>query len=622
MTSKLAILQRTLHFLITQKRNLQTRHLLQHINDNDCPIKLHILKQLLCTRSPYHELPDDVLQDIDDILLYERKSRLLTPVSDLACGRVRVSWLNSIQISAIPCIVTIQREHGRPSPKIRLWKGDITTLSFGTTAITNAANSQMLGCFQPTHRCIDNVIHSWAGPRLRKECFDIASTRKDPQDALPVGDAVTTQAYCLPCDYVIHTVGPQLERGSQPDDIERQQLSQCYYSVLDEADRLPDSSEGKSVALCGISTGLFAFPAKLAASIAVDTVAVWFAHHPETTISDVVFVTYTEDDHDIYNELLSQTRPTWIASSHEPTYDIAISCPTIDEARSWLAEADTVIVSAGAGLSAADGLDYTSRSLFRKHFPAFLQYDLERLYDVIGFMDWPSEQVKWGYYFTHLSLVRNWPRSPLYRRIINWLESYGDNAHVRTSNADGFFVANGWDANKISTPQGQYHFLQCVAKCTPESYWPSESFLEKALPLIDPITQSLTDETAIPRCENCGGDLFLCVRAANWFNQKPYRAGEHHWENFRKRVLSGDGGKTVILELGVGMNTPGVLKWPNEDLVRQGDGNVKLVRLALGVHAQVPWHLEEAGLATSIDGDISVALSQILPAGCFVREGI
>ncbi|KAF2440757.1 macro domain-like protein [Karstenula rhodostoma CBS 690.94] len=596
MSSMSAVLERTVRFLITESRNVRTRHLLQHLEHGDSSTQLQVLKQLLCIRSPHSRLPPNVLRDIHDILIHERSHRVLTPVS------------------SIPCMGTFTREKGRPPVRIKIWKGDITTLAPGTTAITNAANSQMLGCFQPTHRCIDNVIHSWAGPRLRQECFEIASARQDQPDALPVGDAVTTQAYCLPCDYVIHTVGPQLERGSEPDDVERRQLSQCYYSVLDEADRLPETAEGKSVALCGISTGLFAFPAKLAASIAVDTVAAWFAHHPEATISDVVFVTYTEDDHEIYGTLLKKNRPTWTLSPSEPAKELALTSPTIEKACAWLAEADTVIVSAGAGLSAADGLDYTSRTLFRTHFPAFLQYDLERLYDVFGFVDWPSDRVKWGYFFTHLNVVRQWPQSQLYGRLLEWLNSYGDNAHVRTSNADGLFVANGWDEARLSTPQGQYHYFQCVANCTPDSYWPSRPFLDKALPLIDAATQSLKDDSAVPRCKNCGGDLFLCVRAANWFNERPYRAGEARWKKFERRVLNGGGGKTVVLELGVGMNTPGVLKWPNEDLVRQGNQQVKLVRLAVGEHAEVPWDLEEAQLATSIDGDISLSLPQILPS--------
>lgn len=550
--------------------------------------------------------------------MHERSRRVLTPVRKAENIAAESIVLKLLQVSSIPCLATIPRSADRPPARIRLWKGDITTLA-GTTAITNAANSQLLSCFQPTHKCIDNVIHARAGPRLRQECFDIASVRRGQQDenedVVPVGDAVTTKAYCLPCEYVIHTVGPRLKRGSQPNEGEGRQLSQCYHSVLAEADKLPNTADGKSVALCGISTGLFAFPARIAAGIAVDTVAAWFAQHPASTLSDVVFVAYTEDDYDFYNTLLRQARPNWIYPVHEPVKQITLTGPTIEKARSWLTDADTIIVSAGAGLSAADGLDYTSRALFRKHFPAFLQYGFERLYDVFGFDGWHSDRVKWGYFFTHLNLVRTWPQSQLYGQLLAWLDSYGDDAHVRTSNADGLFLANGWSKARLSTPQGQYSYLQCVAKCTPYSFCPSEPFLEKALPLLDPVTQELKDDSAVPRCKNCGGDMFLCIRAANWFNEQPYRAGEARWEKFQKRVLNGDGRKTVILELGVGMNTPVVLKWPNEDLVRQGGQRVKLIRLAVGDHAEVPWDLEEAQLATTIDGDISLSLPQILLSG-------
>lgn len=86
---------------------------------------------------------------------------------------------------------------------IYLWKGDITTLKCG--AIVNAANSQMLGCFQPCHNCIDNAIHAFAGVQLRLQCVEIMENQGFAE---PTGQAKITPAYNLPCDYVIHTVGP------------------------------------------------------------------------------------------------------------------------------------------------------------------------------------------------------------------------------------------------------------------------------------------------------------------------------------------------------------------------------------------------------------------------------
>lgn len=86
---------------------------------------------------------------------------------------------------------------------IYLWRGDITTLDCG--AIVNAANSGMTGCYQPCHNCIDNCIHTYAGVQLRLKCAEIMERQGFEE---PTGQAKITPAYNLPCDYVIHTVGP------------------------------------------------------------------------------------------------------------------------------------------------------------------------------------------------------------------------------------------------------------------------------------------------------------------------------------------------------------------------------------------------------------------------------
>ena len=88
-------------------------------------------------------------------------------------------------------------------PMISLWRGDITTLP--ADAIVNAANSGMLGCFVPCHRCIDNAIHSAAGIQLREECHRLMVAQGHPE---PTGQAKITGAYNLPSRHIIHTVGP------------------------------------------------------------------------------------------------------------------------------------------------------------------------------------------------------------------------------------------------------------------------------------------------------------------------------------------------------------------------------------------------------------------------------
>ena len=146
-------------------------------------------------------------------------------------------------------------------PDIYIWKGDITRLKVG--AIVNAANSGMTGCYQPCHNCIDNCIHTYAGIQLRLTCAEIMEEQGYDE---PTGQAKITPAYNLPCDYVIHTVGP-IVQGKLTQEHE-ELLSSCYRSCLEIA----DANQVDSIAFCCISTGVFMFPNERAAEIAVKTV--------------------------------------------------------------------------------------------------------------------------------------------------------------------------------------------------------------------------------------------------------------------------------------------------------------------------------------------------------------
>mmetsp|Transcript_131476 Transcript_131476/g.262348 ORF Transcript_131476/g.262348 Transcript_131476/m.262348 type:complete len:566 (-) Transcript_131476:179-1876(-) len=174
-------------------------------------------------------------------------------------------------------------------PKLSLWQGDITTLE--VDAIVNAANAMGLGCFQPNHRCIDNVIHCASGPRLRAAC------RQLPPDAsghrIPTGQARITPGFNLPAKSVLHTTGPI---GEKPEE-----LSSCYQQCLDLA-----SKQGlSSVAFCCISTGIFGYPADRAAQVALRTVCEWLDQHPKSSIQKVIFNVFLDTDLQIYRDLLT-----------------------------------------------------------------------------------------------------------------------------------------------------------------------------------------------------------------------------------------------------------------------------------------------------------------------------
>lgn len=198
-------------------------------------------------------------------------------------------------------IPTIREQFNSKSPyaeKISLWQGDITKLEVG--AIVNAANSQMLGCFVPCHRCIDNAIHSAAGMRLREECSHIMSRRRlkyGRNYEEPTGTATLTSGYNLPCEYVIHTVGP-IVYGRLNDTL-CQDLKNCYENVL----QCCLEHRIESIAFCCISTGEFHFPNERAAEIAVETVSGFLEQHSDS-MERIIFNVFKDSDLELYENIL------------------------------------------------------------------------------------------------------------------------------------------------------------------------------------------------------------------------------------------------------------------------------------------------------------------------------
>ncbi|MBQ6215890.1 MAG: protein-ADP-ribose hydrolase [Erysipelotrichaceae bacterium] len=228
----------------------------------DADSQKRLLRSLMNIRMP-KEIDKEFLNVQDEYLRQLREDRGITDLKDLSPIR----------------------------EGIYLWQGDITLLR--CDAIVNAANAQMLGCFVPCHACIDNCIHTYAGIQLRYECSRIMEKQGHEEKT---GTAKITKAYNLPCRYVIHTVGPIIE--DLPTRKDEKLLSDCYRSCLE----LADANGLRSIAFCCISTGVFRFPNRRAAEIAVSTVN---EYKKETKTSiEVIFNVYKDIDRQIYEELL------------------------------------------------------------------------------------------------------------------------------------------------------------------------------------------------------------------------------------------------------------------------------------------------------------------------------
>ena len=249
--------------------------------------RLDYLIEYLLKEDPQYsemEIPSD-LQGKRDLFRALRNVRWPKPVSDEFLDLQDEELQIQLQEKGVVDL---------PDVPIQIWQGDITRLR--VDAIVNAANSQMLGCFHPLHKCIDNAIHSAAGVQLREECYQQMLQQGHEE---PTGQAKITKAYNLPCKYVIHTVGPIIPNGI-PTEFQKEQLASCYRSIMACA----EENRLESIAFCCISTGEFRFPNQLAAEIAVQTIKDYLATHYDSSIKQLVFNVFKDVDKEIYQQIL------------------------------------------------------------------------------------------------------------------------------------------------------------------------------------------------------------------------------------------------------------------------------------------------------------------------------
>jgi O-acetyl-ADP-ribose deacetylase (regulator of RNase III) len=245
----------------------------------DTESRQRLLRSLMNVRMP-RPMAKDILLVQDEYLKERAEERGIVP------------------LARIPSIAESLGSNRPFADTLSLWQGDITCLA--VDAIVNAANSQMLGCFQPCHSCIDNCIHSYAGIQLRAEChrqMQVLRSRYGREYEQPTAVPMLTDGYNLPAKKVVHIVGPIVYDGLTPK--LESDLADCYRNTLD----LCAENGLRSVAFCSISTGVFRFPKERAAEIAVRTVTDWLAAHPGR-MDRVIFNVFSDRDRCNYEQKL------------------------------------------------------------------------------------------------------------------------------------------------------------------------------------------------------------------------------------------------------------------------------------------------------------------------------
>ncbi|MBT9775092.1 Sir2 silent information regulator family NAD-dependent deacetylase [Clostridium sp. MCC353] len=275
----------------------------------------------------------------------------------------------------------------------------------------------------------------------------------------------------------------------------------------------------------------------------------------------------------------------------------------IAKAARMIESADYILIGAGAGLSTAAGLSMGGRR-FRDNFREFIEkYGGPYMSDMYsaGFYPFPSEEAKWGYWSKSVMINRILPGPlPLYEKVRKLAEKKSH--FVLTTNVDHQFYLTGFSEQKIFAAQGDYGLIQCRKGCHPKTY--------DGISLFRRMDQARKDcavpSFLVPKCPVCGGPMEMNLRCDQFFvEDEKWHEAERNFSSFLNECMDK---KTVLLELGAGFNTPVIIRYPFEKMVRDHE-NLSLIRLNLD-EAFVP---EEAGeRAVGIGGNMEKSVEDLL----------
>lgn len=270
----------------------------------------------------------------------------------------------------------------------------------------------------------------------------------------------------------------------------------------------------------------------------------------------------------------------------------------LELAASFINDADRILIGAGAGLSAAAGLVYSGER-FEKNFPDFIRkYGLTDMYSST-FYPYPSEEARWAYWTRHVMLNRITPPPLEVYKTIH--EIAGDKSFVLTTNVDHQFWKAGFRDEEIFATQGDYGLIQCAHACHDSTYDAVKMFRQMDQAMKD----CLVPKYMVPTCPVCGGRMEMNLRKDQYFVE------DEHWHEACARYASfleeNKHSKVVMLELGVGFNTPMIIRFPFERMLEKRK-NWTLVRLNMD-QAFILAGLKNR--AVGIDGDIAVVIDEL-----------
>ena len=231
----------------------------------------------------------------------------------------------------------------------------------------------------------------------------------------------------------------------------------------------------------------------------------------------------------------------------------------ISQAKQIIKQADYIIIGAGSGLSTAAGLLYSGEK-FEKDFKEFIEkYHFKDLYSA-SFYEFETQEEKWAF-FAKMIKINRYNEKPLnlYQELYEIIKN--KDYFVLSTNVDGQFYNSGFDKDRVFEVQGDYSYLQCKKACHNKLY-NNRELVEKWL---ENTKDCKIPSNLVMKCPICGGDMEMNLRKdINFVQDENWYRESNKYEEFLARAKNKN---VVLLEVGVGFNTPGIIRFPFEQMV-------------------------------------------------------
>ena len=280
------------------------------------------------------------------------------------------------------------------------------------------------------------------------------------------------------------------------------------------------------------------------------------------------------------------------------TRSIGSYSDNIEKLKKALNEADAVVIGAGAGLSTSAGFVYNGER-FEKYFgDSGKKYGFQDMYSG-GFYPYETPEEMWAYWskFIFVNRYMDAPK-PLYEQLLSLVKD--KDYFVITTNVDHCFQKVGFDKKRLFYTQGDYDLFQCSEPCCNETF-ENEAMVRA---MVEQQTDMKIPLDLIPKCPHCGKPLTMNLRSDDKFvEDEGWHEAAERYENFLRTRK----GKILFLELGVGYNTPVIIKFPFWQMTAKNPESV-YVCINYG-EAVCPYEIREQAIC--IDGDIGNVLEDL-----------